>query len=468
MTRRWTLHTGCSHGRMVGRVEEPDRGRSVHYRPTSGAARTGPGRAPLLIVCLLAFGVELHAESFAARYQRRATACRRQIPAVTQAAEAAANRLLAHPEALLNIPWEGQHGFCEEMINRAGGLAHAYPSEHRSRRRRQTPNDVVLLTVRSWTESGADVLAELQRCRKQGWMVTLIASSAGRPATATADFMIDNGAPDGRAAHGAENALVNATLGWMWICEYAGAMTRQGRIPAILRSVALDEAVAPNRLVQTAEGRHTTFPVTNAVAPGSPATLYLDRIDRLIADVQSAARQQQIDKAASICAARHQSRRTVWLSGVGHLIEHEMGLNMRSPWKPLRSRTWFKRRLRATTPGDLVVWIGYIGMNSRYLDYESPLNARQLDLITCYVPAHEAERYTADTTVLRNAAHALAQIDQVWEMGDAEVPVPGPVPRMGPISGINAMLLCRMLDEAFARHVTPTNPVASTPHRAMR
>ncbi|NLF22523.1 MAG: hypothetical protein GX590_05115, partial [Lentisphaerae bacterium] len=249
---------------------------------------------------------------------------------------------------------------------------------------------------------------------------------------------------------------------------YAGAMTRQGRIPAILRSVALDEAVAPNRLVQTAEGRHTTFPVTNAVAPGSPATLYLDRIDRLIADVQSAARQQQIDKAASICAARHQSRRTVWLSGVGHLIEHEMGLNMRSPWKPLRSRTWFKRRLRATTPGDLVVWIGYIGMNSRYLDYESPLNARQLDLITCYVPAHEAERYTADTTVLRNAAHALAQIDQVWEMGDAEVPVPGPVPRMGPISGINAMLLCRMLDEAFARHVTPTNPVASTPHRAMR
>lgn len=400
----------------------------------------------------ITLALSLHAAPIEQAFRERMQAVGTQREILISSAETHAFRLLDHPEALLNIPWHSQKTFCEEKINRAGGLAHAFPTENHRRGRRQTPHDVVLLSVRSWEEGGEAVVREIEGYREKGWLITLIASAADKPEHVAADFLIDNGAPDGGQAHGALNALVNSMLGWMWVCEYAAAMTRRGRVPAILRSVAYDDARPFNARVQTMEGRHTTFEVETAVEAGVLADQYYARIMALIDDVVSDARREQLQVAARHIRERMEAGRTVWLSGVGHMIEHEMHLNMRSGWKPLPSRRHFQQNLERTEPGDLVIWVGYIGMNSRHNDYETPLANHALDLITCYKPTPgNWQDYTEDPNVMRDAESALAHIDQTWSMGDAEVPIPGPVNRMGPISGINAMLLCRMLDENVAR-----------------
>ncbi len=405
----------------------------------------------LALFFALSFAPSLSAEPIEQAFRRRMEAVEDQMDTIVRAADASAQRLLDNPDALLNVPWRIQRTFCEEKLNRAGGLAHAFPTEVRWRRQRQTPDDVVLLSVRSWEESGEEVVAEIVRSREQGWLVTLIASSADKPDDVAPDFFIDNGAMDGGAEHGGLNAIVNSMLGWMWVGEYAAAMTRRGRVPAILRSVAYDDARASNRLVQTHEGRHTTFPVSESVESGLLARKYLERVIAMIDDVESGERRRQIMDAARLIRQRMDNGNTVWLSGVGHMIEHEMYLNMFSDWQPLRSRGGLERNLSQTNPGDLVVWIGYIGMNSRYRDYEAELQGHGLDFITCYKPTPaDWSEYTDDPNVMRDSDNTLAQIDQVWTMGDAEVPVPGPAERMGPISGLNAMLLCRMLDAAVA------------------
>jgi hypothetical protein len=61
--------------------------------------------------------------------------------------------MIAHPEALLDVPYWEQMSVCEELMNRAGGLAHAYPTLYWGRV--PTKYDVVLLTVGSWEAQSA-------------------------------------------------------------------------------------------------------------------------------------------------------------------------------------------------------------------------------------------------------------------------------------------------------------------------
>ncbi len=48
----------------------------------------------------------------------------------------------------------------------------------------------------------------------------------------------------------------------------------------------------------------------------------------------------------------------------------------------------------------------------------------------------------------------LAHIDQSWEIGDADVPLRGPSRKMAPISGLNAVLIQRMLDDEVATRLS--------------
>jgi len=88
--------------------------------------------------------------------------------------------------------------------------------------------------------------------------------------------------------------------------------------------------------------------------------------------------------------------------------------------------------------------VGYIGINFRYADFARYINEPGADVITCYSP--QKENY--DTV-----SNVVAHIDQSWAWGDAEVPLSCRPGMMAPISGINGVLIFRMLDDEVSERL---------------
>lgn len=392
-------------------------------------------------------------------YNARMRTFRAQIPAVVKSAQQAAETMLAHPEALLNVPYYEQMGFAEELLNRAGGLAHVSPSGGWGRT--PTKDDVVLLSVRSWEGQSRLIRQRVKEYKAQGWTVTVIGSKAGRPRDLGADFFIDNGAPSGAAKHGRINVLANVTLGWMWCCEYAAAMSRKGRFPAVLQSICIPGAMEYDRSIQSPEGRRSTVECDTAIAAGELSKLYLMRIGVLTRDLASDHVQGQLGEAAEVIVNRLAQGGRVGMVGMGHIILEEVKVENRTPWIGFRavgiSNIAIKAYLR---PGDLLVWMSYNGMNSAYEDYAKSIADAKVELISCYAP---------DPEWSKNPPPTLAHIDQSWKLPDAEVPIPVFPDYIAPVSGLNVTLLLRMLDDETAvllrrRRVTPkVEPVVLPP-----
>lgn len=398
-------------------------------------------RLPYLSVLLLA--ILLPVAALAARqpaftaYQARLGTLAVQVPAISASAQQAAETILDHPGALLNVPYWEQMSFCEELMNRSGGLAHAYPTDNYGRV--PTKYDVVLLSVRSWEAQRAMIIKRVHAYKAKGWTVTVIGSRTGMPKTLGADFFIDNGAPTTSAAEGRINVLANTTLGWMWCCEYAAAMSRRGKFPAVLQSICIPGASEYDATVQTQDGRHTVVDCPTAIPAGELARLYLRRIDTMMRDIASDQVLGQLQQAADICAQRLSTGGTVGISGMGHGIIQETMVENQAPFTGFRSvfaaNTAFRMYLQ---PGDILVWMSYNGMNSKTDDYARFILAQKLQLVTCYAP---------DPIWSKDPPPSLAHIDQSWALPDAEVPIPVFPNWMAPISGINVILLSRMLDD---------------------
>jgi hypothetical protein len=389
---------------------------------------------------------------------------RAQVPDVIKAAEASASRILEHPAALVHVPYTELTGLGDELTNRAGGLANALPPE--SRRKLATEHDIVLLSVRAWDTDGAVMLEKLAEYRQKGWMTTLIASRAGAPEdldSAGATFFIDNGAPGAAAEHGRINVLANTALAWMWCCEYVSAMTRQGKVPGILISIGIPGGKDHDRLIQTAQGRLQTTDTSVAIPGGELARMYVGRLHTLVADLASPPRQAQIRAAAGITADYLNRGKKVVVAGVGHLITGEQDKEYRSPFHGRHFGQVNRGELkRDFEPGDLLIWIGYSGgVNSAYHNFGKRIADAQLDVITCYTPDPRL-----DEPDLGEIHKPLAHIDQSWSIGDSEVRMAVPPGHMATISGINAMLILRMLDDEVVPLVKAATQPAAAPGRS--
>src|SRR5690606_34445083 len=236
-------------------------------------------------------------------FEARLPALRAQTDTLTTSAEAAAQRIVAKPDTNLIYPiGKRHHPFSYEFMNRAGGLAKAY--FRAAPRHTAFDGDVVLLSVRSWDEDEAELRTEATKYRERNCLVILFGSHEGQPAEPFWDFLIDNGASDGDAQHGPANIAANLTLGWMWTCEYAAALTRLGKIPGVLRSKGLSDGSPHNQPLQTDDGRDWLGEATTAVPAGELAHRYLDRIEKLIDDLRSPHVQEQLSAAADLIAQR--------------------------------------------------------------------------------------------------------------------------------------------------------------------
>jgi len=400
------------------------------------------------LLFLLLFPAFLFAEiqSSLAEFEARIPKISSQIPQIIKSAEFAAGCVLKKPDTLINVPYNEQKSFSEEMINRAGGLSNIYPSESPDRVRFVTDHDIVLYSVRSWETDAETAIKRLNEYKGKNWKVILIASKKGMPSKLKYDFFIDNGAPSGKAIYGRINILANITIGWMWCCEYVSAMTRKGKIPGILISISLEESTEHNKKIQTPEGRLWIGDCPEKIPAGKLANIYLERVKKLVFDLKSEKIQKQIDYASDIIASRMAEGKKVGISGVGHVIIDEVKRDLKAPWIGFQAVGQVGRRRNAFSkylqPGDLLVWIAYIGLNSKYVDFGRYIKEANLELITCFAPDLD------DPSVNETG---IAHIDQCWAKGDAEVPLPCHPWKMAPVSGINSGLILRMLDDSVSK-----------------
>jgi len=376
-------------------------------------------------------------------FKGRVAVAREDVPQIIKAAEAAAERMVSKPDALINVPYAPQPSFAEEIVNRSGGLAAALPPEERWRE--TTDHDVLLFSVRSWEKDGPKTPDVLKDARKRGWLIVLFASKAGAPKDLDVDYLVDNGASTGGASEAPMNAITNCLNAWVWHCEYAAALTRRGKCPGILKSIALPDGAQYDAPLQTRRGRHWMGECNTPIEPGKLADAYLKRVDELVAALGGERTQGQIGKAADIIAERMTAGRTVGVATCTHVLMSEIFLDTRSPWKPFNvvwhAKAAFPENVKK---GDLLVWFGYIGVSTVLEDYNRYMRETGADVVTCFV---------RDENESNNAPEALAHIDQSWVRGDAEVAIPFAPGRMAPVSGLDQGLLFRMLDAAVAARI---------------
>lgn len=410
---------------------------------------------PAALALLLAPAVRAAAQPALEEFESRLPALRRQIPALVKSAEWAAAHNLQHTNAWVILPTTpGQKSFTAEFVSRAGGLSSAWLVD-RSRMKTNEP-DVVLISVRSWEEADTNFPAMVAGYKAHGWTTVVFGSASGKPAGLRADYFLDNGAPSPARSHARINVPANIALGWMWCCEYGAAMSRKGKFPGILYSVAMPNAKDHNNPLQAKEGKATVSPCGKAIPAGELAEIYLERVEKLAADCKSGPIQAQIAKAAGVVAERMKTGGRVGITGMGHVILDEVFVDTKAPWFPFRSVSGHDANPFSATmkPGEMMVYIAYAGMNSAYKDYGKLIREAGVDLITCYAP---------DPVWARDVPPVKAHIDQCWKLPDAEVPIPIFPHVMAPVSGINAVLVLRMLDDEVAARLPAPTPAPPAP-----
>ena len=362
---------------------------------------------------------------------------------ISETASASANRMLDHPGAVINVPYTEQQSFAEEILNRAGGLSSVLPPLWRPEL--LTPDDVILLSVRAWDEDGKSIEKLAKQARERGWRVVLFASRQGLPESFPVDDLVDNHARSGGGEEAAINSLTNALNVWTWVCEYAAALTRRGRYPGVLLSILAPGSAEHNQPLQTPRGRSFLGATTVAYAPGELGRIYHGRVERLLVELQQFATKSQVEGAADVVAAAIRDGGRVGISTCTHLLFDELYHNRRTPMIPItavrRSETAFREKLKR---GDLLVWFGYVGVNTQYEDYLKAIREADVSLVTSYV---------TDANANNNAAEALAHIEQHWSVPDAEVPVAFPPGRLAPVSGLEQGLLYRLLESAVEKNL---------------
>lgn len=387
--------------------------------------------SPQLPPALRAFGEE------------RLPVIKKQLPLIIKAAEAGRERMAKNPKALINVPYGEQQGFAEELVNRSGGLANALPAADRPAE--VTGDDILLFSLRSWEKDWPKYKALVTSARQSGKLTILFASQAGAPADLAVDFLVDNGAATGSEREAGLNAIANIMNGWLWCCEYAAALSRTGKYPAILMSAFLPGSDAYNRPLQTRAGRHQLgdWDPKQGLPAGQLAEHYIQTVERMLVVLGGERTRTQIEQAAELIAQRLAAGKKVAATACSHFLMGELFQSAQTPWKPFnvvyRAPTAFTNNLQS---GDLLLFFGYIGLSSRYEDYARFIRAAKFDFVASYLEDK--------TNPANNAADALSVIEQNWEFGDAALAIPFPPGHMAPVSGVNQGLLYRMLDDAAA------------------
>ena len=368
----------------------------------------------------------------------RITVLEGQLPLITQAAEAAAQRIIENPEWVVRYPFSVQPSFTDEFVARAGGLLNWGTDDAGA----PMSTDVILYGVRSWEEEGGEAVARIADYRAHGWLVILPASRAGMPDDLPSGVLpLDNGAATGLASENAANFICNLVLGWMWHVELVAALTRLDMRPHVYQSVFVPGA---NEFNKGLTPKDALLPCATAVPAGQLAAAYLGRICWLLDDMARPEIQEPIGKAAEIIAAELQQGGRVVTACLAHCLPGEMA-RAKNPFLALGVPKQADV-LAGTEYGDLLVFFGYVGINNEYYQHGTWFREAGVRVISSFIddPLNRENR----------EPEALAHIPASWTFGDAEVEIPFPPGRMAPMSVVNQLLLFHTLDDAVAEKLT--------------
>lgn len=376
------------------------------------------------------------AEGILERYAARLPALQVQLPAIIECAESVARWRVATSNSFVAVTHREQVGFANEFMSRAGGLSEIAGSKNKG----EIAEYVLLSCIRSWPADKDRMLPALNRFRAQKHKIILFAPRLTAPTNFPVDVLLDNGDKSKMGDEAALNAIVNITAGWLWNLEYTAALTRLGRHPGVLKSISYEDGKDFNAAIKT--NRTALWNFDKPIPAGELSRLYFARLDRMMVDLKSEPIQKQMNDAVDLAVSRIKDGKPVRAATCTHFLKDEIGRDLQSPIKSFRPYgKGFESNVR---PGDLLLWMAYIGMDTANVEHSAGIARCGADLIACYVP---------DKNPARNATNALALINQPWEFGDAEIAIPFPPGRMAPVSGIIQALQYRHLDESIARRL---------------
>ena len=350
---------------------------------------------------------------------------RPRLPAISEAADQVAGRLVADGRLLLA---SARPDFTSEGFIRSGGLMLA---EEWTPETRLSPGDVVIL---GWSGVAPDEELELLRdLRASGALIVGIgpASWAGADAQVGADLFLESEItlPEAVIApFGGEGypliSLQNLVVLWTFTGEIVAALTRIGRMPAMYQSVLV--AGARDRNARFADSRFYPTHQVPALPPGQVGGDYLDAIGAILRALIEE-ETEAIDRVGAVCAEVLNDGRVIHAGMISHFPVYQHG----APGDPLYMRRL--GRLDGESPsvaelerelqrGDLFFFLGY---------YRRPTQA--------YQAAHRAGARIVEV-ITGDGADGSPEPDYVirprWPFGDAVTRIPGYDVEILPSSGI--------------------------------
>ncbi len=353
------------------------------------------------------------------------------MPALTRAADAAAERLIAGGELYVG---GADRGFLSEALGRAGGLmmVRGLPSPDRA-----TKADVLLIAPAAGTPSpDADLC---RRAREAGTLVIAFGAGADFPA----DHLFPSlaAAGDGLfAGPNGERICPTATVGsvvqlWAWTAEYVAACTRRGKMPTLWQSVMVPGARERNEPLRALKFHPETK--VEAIPAGRLGGEYLTNLAGCVRGLREK-ELGPLERAGALLAETRRAGRKAHLWIMGHLPPHAVG-GAGDPGYFQRLPVRFKED-PGIQAGDLVVALGYTGIEQPLLDLVEKAGAKAAWIIA---PTGPLDAVTRRGDIV---------IDQHWRLGDAIVTVPGYDVRILPPSAVT-QLACywAVVGEAAAR-----------------
>jgi uncharacterized phosphosugar-binding protein len=269
---------------------------------------------------------------------------RKAIPAMTKAADVAAERIVKHDGELLSA---GDLSFSLEPVWRAGGIAFSkrYLPDKQSAiaavksaggeipfyRTKEFveqftvetagEHDVVLLGYESEKEEQKHLIPTVERLLADGALIVFFGSTATANrlkqeySDGTNLFTVSHQVPDGgildvpgwpeKICSG--RSLANRLLLWTFQAELIGAFLRQGKIPGILLSVTYESPQIWNEPLMNHYKFIPAFNVT-PVKPGVLGDTYLNHLSEIVGSIVPPQR-QQLRKAAQWLAESAKAKR---------------------------------------------------------------------------------------------------------------------------------------------------------------
>ena len=273
-------------------------------------------------------------------------AVRTKLPAITRAAEAAADRIVHRNGELLSA---GDQSFSLEPVWRAGGIAFSrqyLPDKQAAADAVESAaeeipyyrtkefvehftvqeagrNDVVLLGYENEKQERLHATALVEKLLADGALIVFFGS---RPSAASLRqkfgasdrlILISHDVPDGGILEVAGwpekicsgRSIVNRLYLWTFEAELISAFMRRGKIPGILLSVTYESPQIWNIPLLHSYKFIPAFNVT-PVPPGKFGTTYLEHLSRIVSSIVPGQRQQFLKAAQWLAEAARNKRRS--------------------------------------------------------------------------------------------------------------------------------------------------------------